>query len=364
MKKYLYLLAVSLSSVAANAQGTVGLIAHWNLNGNANDISGNGLNGVVNGATLATGYSGTSNTAYLFSGLNASNDYQNITVPYDPLMNVTSYSICALVKVDSFHRGLCQESRIFGRGTQGNDDYYALYYNDNTYDDNCFAFTPTKMSFLADLGNEAYALSALSRGYPYYIDQDEWYCVVTTFDGDSIKTYIDGMLQNALYFPYQLMSGTEDIRIGAAYGFNIHAGATYPYPVYGLIDDIKLYGRALSLAEVGMYCEEAKSGGGDNPGDGGNGGGGTDWPTSVNSIADQPGFVVAPNPAGAQVQVFLQNSTGGKVQLLNTMGQVLAEKNIAGASLQFDLNGYASGMYMIRMQSADGKVSAVKFLKQ
>ena len=45
------------------------MIGYWPFNGNANDESGNGNNGTVNGATLTTDRFGNLNSAYNFSGL-------------------------------------------------------------------------------------------------------------------------------------------------------------------------------------------------------------------------------------------------------------------------------------------------------
>src|SRR3990170_4735591 len=47
-----------------------GLVAFYPFNGNANDESGNGNNGVVNGATLTTDRLGKADSAYSFDGVN------------------------------------------------------------------------------------------------------------------------------------------------------------------------------------------------------------------------------------------------------------------------------------------------------
>ena len=47
---------------------TSGLVGWWPFNGNANDESGNGNNGVVIGATLTENRFGVINSAYLFNG--------------------------------------------------------------------------------------------------------------------------------------------------------------------------------------------------------------------------------------------------------------------------------------------------------
>ncbi|MEN9302845.1 MAG: hypothetical protein RL264_1274 [Bacteroidota bacterium] len=47
-----------------------GLVGWWPFNGNANDLSGNGNNGTVNGPVLSTDRFGQSNKAYSFDGIN------------------------------------------------------------------------------------------------------------------------------------------------------------------------------------------------------------------------------------------------------------------------------------------------------
>jgi len=49
---------------------TSGLVGSWTFNGNTNDSSGNGMNGVVNGATPVQGQDGQANGAYSFNGTN------------------------------------------------------------------------------------------------------------------------------------------------------------------------------------------------------------------------------------------------------------------------------------------------------
>ena len=47
---------------------TNGLVLYYPFNGNANDASGHGNNGTVQGATLATNRFGVPNNAYSFNG--------------------------------------------------------------------------------------------------------------------------------------------------------------------------------------------------------------------------------------------------------------------------------------------------------
>lgn len=360
MKKHYLLFAFIVCSLSAMAQGSIGLVAHWNFNGNANDVSGNGLHGVVTGATLTAGYGGLANTAYLFRGAPQGVTYDNISIPHDPLMDVQYYSICAFVKVDSFYSGQCQGGGILWKGTQGNSDFLNMALSDNSYDGDCFTFSPNNIALQSDLGSCGFYYPWSSMGPSgNYISTGKWYCFVSIFDGINISTYVDGVLYHQLPYTTALTPGTEGMSIGTSM-FSTAVADWSSYPFYGTIDDIKLYSRALSINEADMFCEEVKRTGDD----GGNGnGGGTDWPTSVNSISNDLAFALVPNPASNQVQVILQNSTNGEARLLNAMGQVLAKKTIAGNATQFDLNMYTPGLYMIRLD-ANGQTIIKKFIKQ
>tara|TARA_B110001452_G_scaffold32089_1_gene25051 strand:- start:3 stop:941 length:939 start_codon:yes stop_codon:yes gene_type:complete len=66
-----FLLIISYGSAQVpNYVPSDSLIGWWGFNGNANDESGNGNNGTVNGATLTTDRFGNTNSAYDFDGMN------------------------------------------------------------------------------------------------------------------------------------------------------------------------------------------------------------------------------------------------------------------------------------------------------
>ena len=74
MKKLLYTTIAILSfanftmAQVPDYVPTNGLVGYWPFNGNANDESGNGNNGTVNGAVLVSDRKGASNKAYSFDG--------------------------------------------------------------------------------------------------------------------------------------------------------------------------------------------------------------------------------------------------------------------------------------------------------
>jgi hypothetical protein len=74
MKKLTFFTAMFIACTCfaqvPNYVSTNGLVGWWPFNGNANDESGNGNNGTVNGATLTSDRNGVSNKAYFFDGIN------------------------------------------------------------------------------------------------------------------------------------------------------------------------------------------------------------------------------------------------------------------------------------------------------
>ena len=90
-----------------------GLVGWWPFNGNANDESGNGNNGTVNGATLTADRFGISNMAYSFDGIN---DYiSTIRSGY------TTFSISLWCKLPS-------PAMPVNPLVDGFDSYYDIYF--------------------------------------------------------------------------------------------------------------------------------------------------------------------------------------------------------------------------------------------
>jgi hypothetical protein len=73
--------APSCLSLAANLHE--GLVGYWPFCGNANDESGNGNDGVVNGATLTEDRFGNANAAYGFDGVDDDIDITNLSINGD-----------------------------------------------------------------------------------------------------------------------------------------------------------------------------------------------------------------------------------------------------------------------------------------
>jgi hypothetical protein len=120
-KKILLLMAVATLGFTAatmaqvpNYVPTNGLVGYWPFNGNANDESGNGNNGTVNGATLTTDRNGLLNSSYQFSG------NQKITVPHSnslAFLGPAKMSVSYWFKADAYSSSQGQLSKCDPFGT-------------------------------------------------------------------------------------------------------------------------------------------------------------------------------------------------------------------------------------------------------
>ena len=66
-----------------------GMLAYYNFNGNSDDLSGNGYDGVVNGATLTVGIDENENSAYSFDGVDDYIHLENLPINLDPSNSYT-----------------------------------------------------------------------------------------------------------------------------------------------------------------------------------------------------------------------------------------------------------------------------------
>ena len=113
MKKHLTFTLALLTLICSSAHAQLpsylpadGLVGWWPFNGNANDESGNGNDGVVNGATLAEDRLGNSSKAYSFDGVN---DFIGMD---GSNLSSTSFSLSGW-----FYTSVVQQQSIYYQGT-------------------------------------------------------------------------------------------------------------------------------------------------------------------------------------------------------------------------------------------------------
>jgi hypothetical protein len=217
-----------------------GLVAYYPFNGNANDESGNGNNGTVYGATLTSDRFGNTDSAYSFDGLD---DY--IEVPNDPSLNPSAVTVSAWFKTHSYGSpGWCNfPTLIFKQSPKDVDNTYYVIALLNDYQGwpiGCLSSGTWSVS-----GPNVYVWSQQP------LPLDEWHHVVATMNSTEVREYIDGQLQGVSSTGFPLDPGSRPLYIGYT---GMFCGAYWN----GLIDEVRIYNRALSEAEIEeLYSESS-----------------------------------------------------------------------------------------------------------
>lgn len=206
-----------------------GLVAYYPFNGNANDMSGYGNNGSVNGATPSVDRFGNENSAYKLDGIN---DY--ILVSNKSQLNFNKGTISFWLKTSS--NALMQPLK-------------KINYNDASGEQFGFTINNSKNHFDVKQNSNCVAGQGwLLANSTSPINNNQWHHIVGIIDSNVIKFYADGVVisQSALS---QVGSDvcTGDINIGRNW-------STYPEWFDGLIDDIAIWNRVLTEDEIkGLY---------------------------------------------------------------------------------------------------------------
>lgn len=88
-------------------------------------------------------------------------------------------------------------------------------------------------------------------------------------------------------------------------------------------------------------------------------------PTGVKSILDERSLEVYPNPSNGVVVVNINGASEAKIQVLNVLGQVVKTLDMNNINtMSLNLGEYGSGMYYIRMETANGTITKKVVVRQ
>jgi len=145
-----------------------GLVAYYPFNGNANDESGNGNNGTVDGATLTTDRFGKGNSAYYFDGKS------KITVPTSPSLEILGHiTVSAWVRTSGTNKNSMIVRKVGINNLNTGFSTLANYYNNGKFTCGIFSSKSTVLH------------SATS------VIDGKWHHLLFTHDGQYLKVYVD-----------------------------------------------------------------------------------------------------------------------------------------------------------------------------
>jgi len=209
-----------------------GLVAYYPFNGNADDESGNNLNGIEKGTINYV--PGVKGSALKFDGVGT-----YINAGSSPLFNVNQHSIIAWV---NYQRN-SNENAYTIVGKVKPFVYETIHFQIGT-DGNLIT------SFATD--NEANH-ELISQ----YISADEWHLVALTYTGNYVNFYIDGVLKDKYPRTGSVRINTNDLAIGRHGGDADQGGHDIFFN--GLIDDLRIYSRALPETEIQELYNEGST---------------------------------------------------------------------------------------------------------
>jgi hypothetical protein len=227
-----------------------GLVGYWPFNGNANDESGNGNHGTVNGATLTTDRNGNANSAYSFDG---NGDYIHVTNNFFD-NGSSGWSVSMWSKLDEIQNP-----------NNGNSSH--ILFNTSPHNGTGISLNWGGSSkYAISLGNGAPATSWNTSIFNAQsiqdITTDSWKYVTLVKSGNGYSLYLDGIFDNSWIVNTSIVS----------YFYSMYFGACDPIAsnevLIGDIDDIAIYNRALTPEEITALYNGTTTGGGG----GGNGG--------------------------------------------------------------------------------------------
>lgn len=206
------------------------LLSFYPFEGNANDTVATGFNGTVSGAVLTTGFDGSANSAYAFDGTD------DITFGDTPIGS-GSFTVAFWVKIPE---GLAQNqlrTLIAKRATCGEGRFFEINYNNSST--NGHQITVEQRNN-AGVANPVANLTSVG----------EWMHVAYVKDNDQMQSsfFINGVQQTPVAW-----TSTYNFENNASLKAGISAcNGSGRFRYTGDMDDIHVYGRALTQVEVDL----------------------------------------------------------------------------------------------------------------
>jgi hypothetical protein len=224
---------------------THGLVAHYPFNGNASDVSGNNLHAVNYGAVPTSDRFGHANKAYYFDGVD---DFMEIA-PSSILSSVGDFTITTWIKMEQKNTG--NRYYIFdghARSRTGTFEYRPGY-----------GLIVDRVSGADSIHNFVHYSTASGDAMEQNIATSitgAWRHLVLRREGTNIITFLDGIrLTNVFAGSYskqsaKILNMNHYLFIGTFTGNNPNYHTSHNYSFKGIIDDIRIYNRALSEEEI------------------------------------------------------------------------------------------------------------------
>jgi hypothetical protein len=300
-----------------------GLVGYWPFCGNANDESGNGNDGTVNGATLTEDRLGNANEAYSFDGVD---DF--IEVANNQLLTITGDLTMAAWVNSNGSNGSNYQTIICKGASYWTWEYLmTLSYHTGIIHDTKF-LTARALG----MGNQEQTWSQT----PY--QPTAWEFWVATYANGLASIYKNGVLYTTESF--SLVPEPQNSPL--LFGKNTLSDNSVQY--FGKIDDIGIWNRALTPEEVQqLYTGDV---------------------TSVNKASSQPTIAIFPNPTQGQITIDFGSDaslTAHRVFVQTIQGQQAYSANIVEKTTTMNLSEVCGkGLYFVHIIDEQGNTKDIR----
>lgn len=318
MKKLLSsIFILALGTLASQVNLTANLKACLPFNGNANDISGSANNGTVNGATLTSDRFGNPNSAYSF------NTNKNITIS----------SLGALASTNEL------TISMWAKATNNTSNCLFSLAPDQ-YTDRCVGCAAyanggsTMMLF--DYGDLFSGGRTSATGIPLDLSNWHHYVYVTSQSGNIKQMYRDGSIVSNAAYGLSCTNKSVPFQIGA--GFDQGAGSLW---FNGYIDDVCIYNRALTAAEVSaLYA-----------------GTGACFNVGIEELKNIESFVIYPTVSQLGIYTIQSNKLNSEsvIEIYSVEGKLIKSyTDISGGNFQINISDTEAGIYFVKLNDKEG----------
>ncbi|MCC6410354.1 MAG: T9SS type A sorting domain-containing protein [Saprospiraceae bacterium] len=294
--------------------GSGDIIADYPFTGNANDVSGNQLNGTSNGALLVPGIDGTPQSAYYFNG-----GSQHILVANDPLLNFQDgITVSCWFKANDLPE---KESFLLSHGSWQNRWKISI--------------TPEKhLRWTVNTLNTVADLDATVT-----LETDSFYHAVLTYDGSLLAIYLNGELQTYKFLTGKIRTTSVPLLMGQM------LPGQPEYNFKGVIDAVKIFDYALVPDAVELLYEQETS------------------PAYEPLAGTKLGLY--PNPVAEILTVQWPGTVGAEinVEVFDLNGRMMIQRQTTGnETMDIDVSTCRSGIYVVVLRSVQGLVAS-RFVK-
>jgi uncharacterized protein (TIGR02145 family) len=205
---------------------TNGLVGWWGFNGNANDQSGNNNIGSILGGSFANDRNGLLNSALFLPNLGDYSIVNNTTPPFN------NFELSASVWLKIPNQYIYSTLTVIRNGVPQTNGFILMIDQNHGYGVNNYS-----VIFLVGNGT----------GVSFITNQSElgqWSQLTSTYDGSSIKIYLNGILKASQTFNLSLNCPNNNLIFGK------WDNPSTPSVTSRLLDDIGIWNRALTQQEI------------------------------------------------------------------------------------------------------------------